>query len=170
MCPETRLEIKTADLFATPPDKWWEKWICRILGAKTFHWGMLVAADDRGWMITESIIGKGVALTRFDYPRAYIYRIKDIGEIDWKGLIGIAADYGAYPYNWKMTFRTAIWWFLKHYLGKAIPIIKDKAVNCQEWVVLIAYELGAKVIAEDEYPMCANLEKSPYLEELGEIR
>jgi len=34
--------------------------------------------------------------------------------------------------------------------------------------VLIAYELGVKVIPDDEYPMCTNLENSPYLEYLGE--
>jgi hypothetical protein len=162
-------DIKTADLFATPPNTWWGKWICRIIGTKTFHWGMFIAENDRGWVITESI-GKGVALTRFDYPRAYIYRIKGIREVDCRWLVSIVADYGAYPYDWEVAFRTAIWWLVKHYLGKAIPIIKDEAVNCQEWVVLIAYELGVRLIPDNEYPMCTNLENSPYLEELGEFQ
>ncbi|GEM_PF-6261232 len=162
------MDIKTADLFATPPNTWWERWICRIIGAKTFHWGMFVAQHDSGWIITESI-GKGTALTRFTYPKACIYRIKELGEVDWRRLIAIHAEYGELPYDWQVLFRTAIWWLLKHYLGKAIPVIKDEAVNCQEWVVLIAYELGVKIIPDDEYPMCTNLENSPYLEYRGEV-
>jgi len=163
------LKIKSGDLFATPPKGWLEKRLCGIIGAKTYHWGMLIAEDDKGWVITESI-GKGVALTRFDYPEAYIYRIKDIGEVNWKRLISIVADYGAYPYDWEVVLRTAIWWLVKHYLGKILPIIKDKKVNCQEWVVLIAYELGVKIIPDDEYPCCENLENSPYLEYMGQIK
>jgi hypothetical protein len=161
-------DIKTADLFATPPNAWWEKWVCRIIGAKTFHWGMFVAKDDRGWIITESI-GKGVVLTRFDYPRAYIYRIRGIRKVSKRRLISIVAAYGAYPYDWEVAFMTAIWWLFKHYFGKVIPVIKDSAVNCQEWVVLIAYELGVKLIPDNEYPICVNLENSPYLEYRGEV-
>jgi len=161
--------IKTADLFATPPSTWWEKWICRIIGAKTFHWGMFVAKDDRGWIITESI-PKGTSLTRFTYPNAYIYRIRGIGEIDPMRIISVHADYGELPYDWGTTvFWTGLWWLLKHYLGIVIRVIHDKAVNCQEWVVLIAYELGVKLIPDDEYPMCANLENSKYLEYRGEV-
>ena len=161
-------DVKTADLFAIPPDTWWTKWVCRVAGAKTFHWGMFIAEDDKGWVITESI-SKGVALTRFNYLRAYVYRIKDIEEVNWKSLISVVADYGDYPYDWEVAFRTAIWWLFKHYLGKVIPVVKDKAVNCQEWVVLIAYELGVKIIPDGEYPMCINLENSPYLECIGEV-
>jgi hypothetical protein len=129
---------------------------------------MFIAEDDRGWIITESI-GKGTALTRFTYPKAYIYHIKDIGEIDWRRPISIHAEYGELPYDWQVAFRTAIWWLFKHYLGTVIPVIKDEAVNCQEWVVLIAYELGVRLIPDDEYPICTNLENSKYLEYLGEV-
>jgi hypothetical protein len=165
----TRTEIKTADLFATPPNTWWEKWICRIIGAKTFHWGLFIVSDDRGWVITESI-PKGTSLTRFTYPKAYIYRIKGIGEIDPMRITSIHADYGELPYDWGTTvFWTGLWWLLKHYLGIVIRVIHDKAVNCQEWVVLIAYELGVKLIPDNEYPICVNLENSPYLEYRGEV-
>jgi hypothetical protein len=162
-------DIKTADLFATPPNTWWERWICQILGARTFHWGMFVAKDDRGWIITESI-PKGTTLTRFTYPNAYIYRIKGIGKIDPMRIISIHADYGELPYDWQVAFWTAIWWLCKHYLGIVIRVIKDSAVNCQEWVCLLAYELGVKLIPDDEYPDCLNLENSQYLEYLGEVK
>ena len=168
-------EIKTADLFATPPNTWWERWICHVLSkmtgrkVKTIHWGMFVAKDDRGWIITESI-GKGTALTRFAYPKAYVYRIKDIGRVTPRRVIGVHATYGELPYDWGTTiFWTGLWWLLKHYLGIVIRVIHDKAMNCQEWVVLIAYELGVKLIPDDEYPMCANLENSKYLEYRGEV-
>jgi len=161
-------EIKTADLFALPPGNWWARWVCRVIGARTFHWGMFITRDDRGWVITEST-GKGVALTRFNYSRAYVYRIKDTGDIRWEKLIGIVADYGNYPYDWDVAFETAIWWLLKHYLGKLIPRWYDKEVNCQEWVVQIADELGIKLIPDDEYPMCTNLENSSFLQLVGEM-
>ena len=160
--------IKTADLFATPPHGWLETKLAALIGAVTWHWGMFIAEDDKGWVITESI-GKGVALTRFTYPHAYIYRIKDIGEVTWKRLISIVADYGDYPYDFTVAFKTAIWWLVRHYLGKVIPVVHDKAVNCQEWVVLLACELGVKIIPDDQYPMCTNLENSPFLELLGEV-
>jgi hypothetical protein len=161
-------DIRTTDLFGIPPSTWYAKWICKILNALTFHWGMFISDDDKGWVITESI-GKGVALTRFTYPHAYIYRIKDIGEVDWRRLISIVADYGDYPYDFTVAFKTAIWWLLKHYFGKVIPVVHDKAVNCQELVVLLGCELGVKIIPDDQYPMCKNLEESPYLEYLGEV-
>jgi hypothetical protein len=129
---------------------------------------MFVAQDNGNWIITESIT-KGTALTRFTYPKAYIYRIKDFGEVDWRRLIAIHAEYGELPYDWQVLFWTAIWWLFKHYLGIVIRVIKDSAVNCQEWVCLLAYELGVKLIPDNEYPMCTNLENSPYLEYLGEV-
>ena len=161
-------DVKTADLFGIPPTAWWTRQICRILDARTFHWGMMISSDDKGWVITESI-GKGVALTRFTYKKAYIYRIKDIGEVSWKRLISIVADYGDAPYDFTVGFRTAIWWLLKHYFGKVIPVIHDKALNCQELVILLGVELGVKIIPEDEFPMCRNLEQSQFLELLGEV-
>jgi len=162
------IDIKTGDLFATPPHSWLEKRLASIIGAKTWHWGMFVAEDGEGWVITESIV-KGVALTRFAYPYASVYRIKDAGEISWKRLISLLADYGYLPYDFIVAFRTAFWWLLKHYLGKVIPVLHDKAVNCQEWVVLLACELGFTIVPHDQYPMCTNLENSELLEFIGEV-
>jgi hypothetical protein len=85
-------------------------------------------------------------------------------------LVQIHAKYGDYPYDWDVMLQTGIWWLAKHYLGKVIPIVKDKEVNCQEWVTLLASELGVKIIPDDEYPMCTNLENSPHLEYMGEVR
>jgi len=161
-------DIKTADLFATPPHGWLETKLASVIGASTWHWGMMISSDDKGWVITESI-GKGVALTRFTYPQSRIYRIKGIGEVSWKRLISIVADYGDAPYDFTVAFRTAIWWLLKHYLGKVIPVVHDKALNCQELVVLLGCALGVKIVPDDQYPMCTNLENSPLLQLLGEV-
>lgn len=161
------ITIAPGDLFATPPSSWMEKLICRIIGAKTFHWGMFVTETDQDrWIITESL-DKGVSLTKFDYPEAYIYRIKSSRLIMPYRLLSIVADYGAYKYDWDVSLKTALWWLCKHYLGKTIPRWHDKEVNCQEWVVLIARELGVKIISRDEYPMCTNLEHSRHLEYMG---
>ncbi|MBA7708807.1 hypothetical protein ES703_117711 [subsurface metagenome] len=127
---------------------------------------MFVDHDSEEWIITESI-GKGTAITRFSYPRAYIYRIKGV-EVKAKDVISVHSHYGEWRYDWDVPLKTALWWLLKHYFGKVIPRWRDKEVNCQEWVCLLAIELGVRVIPEDEYPMCVNLEHSPNLEYLGE--
>jgi len=159
-------KLRPGDLFAIPPGGWLARQLCRIIGAKTFHWGMFVDHDSEEWIITESI-GKGVAITRFSYPRAYIYRIKGV-EVKAKDVISVHSHYGEWRYDWDVPLKTALWWLLKHYFGKVIPRWRDKEVNCQEWVCLLAIELGVRVIPEDEYPMCVNLEHSPNLEYLGE--
>ena len=133
------IEIRTADLFATPPTTWWERLICQIIKAKTWHWGAFIVKDANGWIITESI-GKGIAVTRFDYKQAYIYRIKELGQVGFSDVLSVISYYGVYPYDWDVPFKTAIWWLLGHYLGKTIPHWHDKEVNCQEWVVLLASE------------------------------
>jgi hypothetical protein len=162
-------DIRTTDLGATPPNCWWERWICGILGAKTFHWfKFVVEGEDGRWIISESI-SKGTALTKCAYPKFYVYRMTDVDCVDWRRLIEIHAENGELPYDWQVAFRTAIWWLFKHYLGKVLPVLKDRQVNCQEWVCLIANELGVKIIPDDQYPMCKNLEESPYLECLGEV-
>jgi len=157
--------MKTGYLFAIPPGQWWAKWICKILDAKTFHWGMLVKEDKDGWIITEST-QSGVALTRFVYPEYFLYQIKELKPISSDRLISIISYYGDCPYDWKVYFQSAIWWLLKHYLGKVIPVVKDREYHCQEWICLLACELGVKLIPDDEYPMCKNLEESPFLEEI----
>lgn len=156
--------MKPGDLFATLPDRWYEKWICRILKAHTWHWGMIIKKDADGWIITESL-AKGVALTRLDYPDYYIYHIKGLKRVSPNKLISVISHYGACPYDWDVYFHTAIWWLAKHYFGKLLPRHHDKEFHCQEWVCLLASELGARIIPDDEYPMCVNLERSPYLEE-----
>ena len=161
-------DIKTADLFATPPHGWLERKLASLIGAKTWHWGMLISEDAKGWVITESI-GKGVALTRFTYPHAYIYRIKGIGDVDWWRLISIVADYEDSPYDFRINVVTAIWFLLRHYFGKVIPVIRDRNFNCQEWVICLCAELGFEVLPPSEYPYSVNLERSKSLEFIGEV-
>jgi hypothetical protein len=162
-------DIKTTDFGGIPPHTWWQRRICRIIGAKTFHWLKFVAPVEGDWIVSESI-GKGPALTLFGNRRALVYRAKELAyEPTPMHLVKIHAKYGDYPYDWEVSFRTAIWWLAKHYLGKVVRVVKDKAVNCQEWVVLIAGELGVKIIPDGEYPMSVNLENSSYLEYIGEV-
>lgn len=166
--------IKPADLFGTEPRNWWQKWLCSLIGAKTFHWGafvMNVGNPDnmRDWVTSESK-AKGTSLSRFIYEHALVYRIHALENVELEQLIAIHSEYGDLPYDWIVGFRTAIWWIAKHYLGKIIRVIHDKPVNCQEWVVLFASELGHKIIPDNEYPMCTNLENSPLLELAGSIK
>jgi hypothetical protein len=159
--------MKSGYLFATPPGQWWAKWICRILGARTFHWGMVVQKTSGGdWITTESI-GKGTALSRLWGREIYLYRVKGLEEVKPKQIYEIHSAYGECHYDIEVYIHTAIWWLLRHYLGVIIPIVRDKKFHCQEWVCLLACELGVKIIPDDEYPICTNLENSPYLEYLG---
>jgi len=162
-----KIEIKPGYLGATPPNRWYEKLICRILGASTWHWLLFIQKDSKGWIITESI-NKGVALTRCDYPKIRIYKIKDL-EVKPETLIGLVADYGAYPYDYDVYLKTAIWFLLKHYLGKLLPRHHDEELHCIEWVVLLCSELGYKIVKDEDYPTPASLENSPHLEFVGEI-
>jgi len=157
-----KIEIKPGYLGATPPNKWYEKLICKAIQAKTWHWLLFIRKDSKGWIITESI-NKGVALTRCDYPKIRIYKIKGL-EVTPKRLIGLVADYGAYPYDYDVYFSSALWWLFKHFLKKPFPRWHDEQVHCQEWVCLLAYELGHPIIGQDQYPMCSNLENSDKLE------
>ncbi len=159
--------IRRADLFGIPPHTWWQKMMLRIIGGKTFHWGIFIASEDNDWIVSESI-GKGTAITKFGNRTAFVYRMKALNyEPTLGNLIEIHARYGDYPYDWEVNLKTGIWWLLKHYFGKVLPVIHDKEVNCQEWVCLMAKELGIKIIPDDQYPMSVNLENSPQLEYLG---
>ncbi len=168
-------KLEPADLFATPPGVWWTKWICKIIGAQTFHWGMLVMPDGDDWVTSESI-GKGTTISRLGGRKAFIYRVKALShiEVEPKEIFAIHSQYGEWKYDWEVIFLTGIWWLCRHYLGKVLPVVRDKKVNCQEWIVLLATLLGVvnnlviKLIPDDEYPMCTNLENSPYLEYIGE--
>jgi hypothetical protein len=161
-------ELKPGYLFGTPPGTWWEKRICQIIGAKTFHWGMIVLFDGEDWVTSESI-GKGTAISRLGGRRAFIYKIKKLSEVNPARIISIHSAYGEWRYDWEVALLTALWWLFKHYLGVILPVIRDDKVNCQEWVCLLATELGVKIIPDDEYPMCTNLENSPYLEYKGKV-
>lgn len=162
-------DVKTAYLGATPPEGWWTKLICRILGAKTFHWFIFVVQDDKGWIISESV-GKGTSLDYLIDDKVYVYRIREVRQVNPMRLISIHAEYGQLPYDWQVILLTGLWWLCKHLLGKIIPVIHDKAVNCQEWVCLVAHELGVHIIPDDQYPDCVNLEHSPHLEYIGILK
>lgn len=144
--------------------------MCRAIKATTFHWGCFVTPDDKGWIITESLMGKGVSLTRFIYPKVKIYHIKGLGEVSPDTLIGIVADYGGLPYDFEVNFLTAIWFLLRHYLGIVIPVVRNKRLNCQEYIIMLGVELGVNIIPSSEYPYSGNLESSPNLEYIGEVR
>lgn len=158
--------IKPGDLGATPPSSWWTRLICQAIGARTFHWFMFIAKDGDDWVTTEST-GKGTAISRLGDRKAFIYRIKGLPQVDPAKIIAIHSQYGEWKYDWEVIFLTGIWWLCRHYLGKILPVVRDKKVNCQEWVVLLATELGVKIIPDDEYPMCTNLENSPLLDEVN---
>jgi hypothetical protein len=158
--------METGYLFATPPEQWWAKWICKILKAKTFHWGMIVQKTSSGdWITTESM-GKGTALFRLWGRKVYVYKIKGLKTTP-KKIYEIHSAYGDAPYDFGVYIHTAIWWLLRHYLGVVIPVVRDRKFHCQEWICLLACELVVKIIPDDEYPICINLEHSPYLKYLG---
>jgi hypothetical protein len=156
--------LRTGYLCAEAPGSCWAKWICRILGATTFHWFMLVEPTGEDWITTESI-QKGTSLSRLGWRKVRVFKIKGL-EVTPKQIYEVHSAYGECPYDYGVYFRTAVWWLLKHYFNKIIPITKDKAFHCEEWVCLLAVELGAKIIEDNEYPTPELLENSPYLEEI----
>jgi len=164
------VEIRNGDLFGVPPTSWHSRLICKILNAKTFHWGIIIGRDKDGYICSESI-SKGTSVTRFVYPKAYIYRIKKLGhEPETYRLVSFHSLYGERPYDMRVNFLTGIWFLLKHYLKIVLPVIKNHTFNCQEWIVYMASCLGVKIIGEEEYPYCTNLEKSEALEFIAEYK
>jgi hypothetical protein len=162
------LELQVGDLFGIPPNSKLEKFICKVLGAKTFHWGIIIGKDDAGYITSESL-GKGTAVTRYEYPVGHIYRIKGLQATpSLQEMVSIHSARGECVYDMEVNFLTGIWFLLKHYLKIVIPIIHNHIYNCQEWVVYFAAMLGFKIIRDDEYPYCINLENSTALEYLGE--
>jgi hypothetical protein len=162
--------IKNGDLFGTPPSGIIAKLACRILKARTFHWGLILGQDKDGYISSESI-GKGTAVTRFAYNKAYIYRIKKLKHEPYMyRLISFHSQHGEATYDMQVNFLTGIWFLFKHYLKIVLPIIKNHTFNCQEHVVYMASCMGVKIIGEDEYPYCINLENSKELEFIGEWR
>ena len=161
------IELKNGDLFGVPPKNKFEKFLCSIIKAKTFHWGCIIGRDKYGYICSESL-GKGTAVTRFTYPEAHIYRIKDIEEPTMFKLISIHSQHGEACYDMPANILTGVWFLLKHYLKIVIPVIHNHTYNCQEHVVYMASMLGVKIIPDTDYPYCKNLENSSYLEYVGE--
>ena len=161
------MELQNAYLFGIPPTSWISRLACRIVGAKTFHWGMIILKDEDGYITSESL-SKGTSVSRFIYPEAYIYRIKDLQNVPTTNtLLSYHSWGGDAVYDTAVNVWSGIWFILKHYFKKAIPIIHNNKYNCQEWVVYMAAMLGVKIIPDDEYPYCLNLENSNYLEYVG---
>ncbi len=164
------MKLRNGDLFGIPPSGWLEKQIVKIVKAKTFHWGMIIGNDREGYITSESL-GKGTSVSRFVYPVAYIYRVKKLShEPEMYRLISFHSWAGGATYDMQVNFLAGLWFLLKHYLKIVIPVVKNHTYNCQEWVIYLACCLGVKIIRDDEYPYCKNLEKSEALEYLGEYR
>lgn len=162
------MEIKNGDLVGIPPSGFIAKLVCKILHAQTFHWGMVIGKDKDGYIVSESL-GKGTSITRFRYPNAYIYRIKGLKHTpDMYRLISYHSWFGNMPYDMQVNFLSALWFILKHYLKIVIPVIKNHTFNCQEWICYLADCLRVKIIPDDQYPYCINIEKSDKLEYIGE--
>jgi hypothetical protein len=168
------LVLKNAYLAGIPPEGFLAKLICKILKAKTFHWLIIVGENKFSDIsnckyITSESLGKGTSIARFNYPKAYIYRIKGLRHEPYSmRLIGYHSLYGDTVYDMQVNILTGIWFLLKHYLKIVIPVIRNHTFNCQEHVIYMASMLGVKLIPDDEYPYCVNLENSDYLEFLGE--
>ncbi len=164
------LELRNGDLFGIPPSGFLANLVCKIVKAKTFHWGVIIGEDKDGWIASESL-GKGTSVSRFVYPKAYIYRIKSLKhEPETYRLISFHSWQGDKGYDMQVNFLSGVWFILKHYLKIVIPVVKNNTFNCQEWICYLASCLGVKLIAENEYPYCVNLENSPFLDYLGELR
>lgn len=163
------MELRNGDLAGIPPSSFLTKLICKVLGAHTFHFCMVIGKDKDGYICSESI-GKGVVITRFAYENAYIYRIKRLyHEPETSRLVSIHSWQGEADYDNVGNFMTGVWFICKHFLKKAIPYIKNNKFNCQEWVIYLASSLGMTVIPETERPYCINLEKSECLEFIGKL-
>ena len=101
-------DLRPGDLFENPPGVWWTQEITRLQGAQGFHWGMFVDPVD---LIATESIGKGTAITRYNYARSFIYRIKDLPTPTVDQVINAVADYGRSTYNMGENITTA-WNFI----------------------------------------------------------
>ena len=164
------IELRNGDIAGIPPSGWLPKLVCKILKAHTFHFCMIIGNDKDGYITSESL-GKGTSVSRFTYPCAHIYRIRKLRhEPEMYRLISFHSWRGEAVYDMQVNFLSGVWFLLKHYLKIVIPVIKNHTYNCQEWVIYLAFCLGIRIIPENEYPYCKNLEKSEALEYLGEFR
>ena len=161
------MKIRNGDLIGVIPTGFLPKLICRVVGATTFHWAIVIGQDKDGYILSESI-GKGTAVTRLVTSSVLVYRIKALKhEPETYRMVSLHSQRGEAVYDMQANFLAGIWFLLKHYLKIAVPRIKNNAYNCQEWVIYMAYMLGHKVIPENEYPYCKNLENSDALEYQG---
>lgn len=168
-CRHGGLELlRPMDLFGIPPLGWPAEEICRIIGAHTFHYGVFVEPGKHGWITSESL-GKGTSISRFVYPKAYVYRIRGLGAVKPHDIYSVHAEYGDLPYNWEVNYRTAVWWLAREYLHRRLPVSNAPPYNCVGWVCCLSYEFGFKLIPDDEYATPFNLEHSPMLEYIGMI-
>ena len=164
------MEIHNGDLFGIPPHGFVATIICKILHSRTFHWGVIIGRDKDGYITSESL-GKGTSVSRFVYPKAYIYRIKALKhEPETYRLVSFHSWQGDKGYDMQVNFLTGVWFILKHYLKIVIPVVKNHTFNCQEWIIYLASCLGCKIISDIEYPYCVNIERSPMLEYIGEYK
>ena len=190
--PDTILslaDLQPGDLFGNPPGVWYTKEICRLQGSQTFHWGLWISPPDR--VITESI-GKGTAITRYDYAQSYIYRIKALQNVSVQDILNAIADYGRSTYGMSENLSTVYRYLLDYWLpqypweGPPVPSFLpgwpsswatptdysfskpfNTPVNCIEYVTLIAERLGYEILPPGEIVVEKNLENSPLLDYLG---
>lgn len=183
-------DLQPGDLFANRPVDWLTRYLVQLEGAKTFHWGMFVSPPE--FIITESI-QKGTAITRYNYPFSYIYRIKDLQNVSVDDILNAIADYGRSTYNMGENFVTgfnyAVNYWLPQYPWEGPPVpswlpgwpgspVVDKgftkplnaSVNCIQYITLIAQRLGYNILPMWQLVIQKTLENSPYLEYLGEFQ
>lgn len=173
------IDIKPADLFEIPPTSWWEKELCRIGKSRGWHWGMLIGHYSYGWLATESL-SSGPAITRYNYPLAYIYRMKGLAPVESDFITNLVTQYSNYCYNLTDDFRAAIWLLLKLYTSKLLHFMSNldhpdqgvtnplsHSVNCVEYVCRLASQMGVKLIADEEWATPLTLEQSTSLEYIG---
>jgi hypothetical protein len=176
------IDLKSGYLFGIPPQGCIEKWCCsemqKLTGviSRTFHWGMLFMEDSCGWTCVESIY-KGPAITRFEYAKAHIYRIrKQEGPVCQHDIISVASEYGEYPYDWMVNYKMAAWLLFQHYLHTELPVKINHKLDCVELVNAMSIDLvdrfcgdpdGGRLVPPDIYPLPVYLDHSPALEYLG---
>jgi hypothetical protein len=187
----TTADLATGDLFEIPPDSFITNLLCGVSQSQGLHWGMLVQPGDPYWISTECV-GKGVSLTQFNYKRSYIYRIKGLTDLDPNELLNIIAEYGLTTYGYSDDFTIALSTIVRYgfpmypWEGPPLPsffpgwpgtpvtdlgLTKPDPVpiNCIHYVDLLAAQLGYFLVPPGGILIPSQLEKSPYLDYLGEL-
>lgn len=176
--------LQPAYTFGIPPQTFWERFCCRQeekmikMPCRTFHWGILWQKDCDGWTCFESLGPKGVAPTRFDYPFAYIYRVKKLASYVTPYDVGsVISHYGECLYDNQVNVRMGIWLLAHTYLHIDLPIKRNGKYNCVELVNAAVMDLVLKLngiqvslVPPNTYPYPVLLEHSPELEFIGEYK